>query len=320
MESASTDEQVMKSARAGAPSMEKIWRLRNEVALILVALSLSGAVVIIPRPTYPQILPLPAIDGQQIHAREQEEIRRALSVADGSLDNDARAIGEQVRRVGRTLSTNDFITGPQLEAVRREARALLDREKTASLPAGTEALLNLRALQGQLFLDAVESWRKTGNVTDELRELGGPFHNIARDAWIEEASLSLDQDELRLFFRIHWGKVTGLFGVTPFGPSHEELRRYYFSNLIHPPGAKGDLMSQTLSQIGFVRALAKIEPSYPVLLAEGILQLRLGQSLPALRNLTAHLEKHPDGPWAHIARNHAILAARQADEIAKAGP
>lgn len=310
--------------RPGAPSHsehagQKRWRLRNEVTLTLVALSITGAIVVIPRPTYPQILPLPYVDTQQIRARERAEIQRALSVADGSLDKEARAIGEQFRRLGRTLSLRNSIAGPELDSLRNDAQKLMLRKVKDNSSSGAEALLNLRALQGQLFLDAVLSWQQSGKVSDELRELGGPFHTIAQRSWVEEGKMVLNQDELRLFFRIHWGKLTGLYGVEPFGPSLEELRRYYLSNLTHPPAADGDAMTQIVNQIAFVRALGKVESSYPALLAEGILQLRLGQSLQALQNLKAHLDEHPHGPWAHIARNHMILAARQADEIARAG-
>ena len=320
MEPLTTDDKSTQKSTAGRPRAHKTLRLRNEVALTLVVLSLSGAMVVIPRPTYPQILPLPVIDRQQIGAREQEEIERALSVADGSLDKEARAVGEQVRRLGRTLAERGMAKGPELDALRSDAQRLLLREATDKTASGANALLNLRALQGQLFLDAVEIWRSTGTVNDDLRELGGPFHAIARDAWLNDGNLLLEQDELRLFFRVHWGKLTGLHSIDPFGPSLLELRRYYLSNLEHPPGARDDLMTQTINQIGFVRALGKVDNSYPALLAEGILQLRLGQSLTALENLTAHSREHPDGPWAHIARNHQILAAQNADELSKAVP
>lgn len=318
MEPPTTDNQGAQESALGRAAKRKRFRFRNEVALTLVALSVSGAMVIIPRPTYPEVLPLPNVDRQQISAREQEEIRRALAVADGSLDKEARAVGELVRRLGLALAARNMVAGPELDSLRSDAHKLLLREATDDTPSGAEALLNLRALQGQLFLDAIESWQATGEVNDDLKELGGPFHTIARESWLRDGEFVLQMDELRLFFRVHWGKLTGLHGVDPFGPSLEELRRYYLSNLEHPPGAPGDLMTQTINQIGFVRALGKVESSYPALLAEGILQLRLGQALLALENLQAHLKQHPDGPWTHIARNHQILAARRIDEIANA--
>lgn len=325
MESPSTHHKSALQSAAGPPMEPKIrdrkkMRARNEVVLILVALSISGAMVVVPRPTYPQVLPLPTSERTQIHSREQEEIKRALSVASGSLDKETRAIGEQFRRLGQTLAVHNSFNGPELDALRRDAQRLLLRKAEGATPSGAEALLNLRALQGQLFLDAIQLWQHSGKINDDLRELGGPFHKIAQESWIQEGKLVLNQDELRLFFRMHWGKLTGLYGAEGFGPSLPELRRYYLSNLEHPPGAPSDLVTRTVNQIGFVRALGKVENGYPALLAEGILQLRLGQSLLALKNLKAHLEQHPQGPWAHLARNHLILAARQADEIAKAGP
>lgn len=319
MESPSPDDKSAQKSARRAPSWPKILHLRNEVMLTLVALSISGAMVVIPRPTYPQVLPLPVVDKQQISAREQEEIRRALSALDGSLDKETRAIGEQFRRLGLVLAERHAVTGTKLEVLRKDARELLGREARGDTPSGAEALLKLRALQGQLFLDAVEAWRSTGKLNDDVRELGGPFHTIARESWLEDGRMRLDRDELRLFFRIHWGKLTGLYGVEPFGPSLEELRRYYLSHLVHPPGAPGDLMTRTVNQLGFVRALGKVESSYPATLAEGILELRLGQPERALLALEAHLKAHPNGPWAHLAQNHLLLARRQAGQIAETG-
>lgn len=296
------------------------------MALGFVALTVSGAMVVIPRPTYPQVLPLPVVDTAQIRAREKEEVKRALSVADGSLDKEARAIGEQFRRLGRTLATEHVVTGPRLDVLRKDARDLLARKASAAplgqngTPSGKDALLSLRALQGQLFLDAVAAFESTGEPNDDLKELGGPFHAIARQSWLKDGKMLLNDDELRLLFRVHWGKLTGLYGVEPFGPSLEELRRYYFTNLVHPPGVSGDFLTQTSSQIEFVRALGKVESSYPAALAEGILQLRLGQPVLALENLEAHLAEHPDGEWTHLARNHLILASRQVEAIAESGP
>lgn len=321
MESPSVEHKSAQKSAERTPTWRKILHLRNEVALVLVALSVSGAMVVIPRPTYPQVLPLPSVDTAQIHSREREEIRRALSVADGSLDKETRAIGEQFRRLGRTLATENAVTGPRLDALHKDARTLLARKASPLAPSGQDALLSLRALQGQLFLDSVAAFEATGELNDDLQELGGPFHTIAREAWLKDGKMLLTHDELRLLFRVHWGKLTGLYEVEAFGPSLEELRRYYFTNLVHPPGASGDLMTQAANQIRFVRALGKVDSSYPASLAEGILQLRLGQPVLALENLQAHLVEHPDGEWTHLARNHLILASRQTDALAaEAGP
>ncbi len=320
MESPSTDDRNAKKTSPRARGSSKILRLRNEVALTVVALSLSGAMVVVPRPTYPQILPLPSVDASRASSREREEILLAISVRDGSLDKETRAIGELFRRVGRPPENESRIAGQSLDSLRREVARLRHREASEGILSGTDALLRLRALQGQLFLDAVRHWLDTGKPSSDLQELGGPFVRIASESWLRDGELVLGEDELRLFFRVHWGKVTGLHGAHPFGPSLEEQRRYYASNLEHPAGAPTDLMTRTANQLGFVRALGKVDSDYPVLLSEGILQLRLGQPESAQRSLRAHLDRHPDGPWTHLARNHLILAARQTDAIAQAGP
>ncbi len=319
MESPKTDDQMEKNPPSGAAKSRKILHLRNEVALVGVALSLSGGLVVVPRPTYPQALPLPEVDSRQIRTRENEELRRALSVVDGSLDKEARAIGEQIRRIGYTLSVSRSVDPETLRRLRVDVQKLQGREKTADLPEGIEALLALRALQGQLFLDAIKNWLRDGKPSRDLHELGGPFLSLAREAWLRDDHLVLNDDELRLLFRVHFGKVTGLSETKAFAPSLEELKRYYLTHLEHPPGPRSDVRSQTAAQLRFVRALMKIDSNYPGLLAEGILELRLGRPAQAAASLRAHLTRHPDGAFAHLARNHLLLAKREAAKLSQVG-
>jgi hypothetical protein len=294
--------------------------LRNELIIASIALTVVGTLTVLPRPTYPQVLPLPSVDQVALSSREAEELTRAHAASDGSLDKEVRAVGEQIRRIGTELSWGRAVNSERIGQLQRDVARLLARKGSDELLPGQEGLLRLRALQAQMFLSAAHNWATSGDLTTELRELGGSFHQVASQAWRgENGQFKLTDDELRLFFRIHFGRLAGLHNKHPFGPSLEELRRYYSANLRHPAGLAGDVGVQSAAQISFVRALGKVDPDYPASLAEGILRLRLGQPELALQNLTNHVDAHPDGPWFHLARNHRLLAAQLSQAIDEAG-
>ena len=298
----------------------KNLRIGNASLIALVGLSIVGSLLVIPRPTYPQVLPLPEIDHARAQKREAKEVKRATKVLQGTLSKEARIVGEQFRRLGLVLSDSPRVENKALRSLHLDAAQLAAKAPAEGAPAGVESLLDLRALQAELFLDAVHAWLKSRKVDNELRELGGPFHRVARNSWLDEdGKLALNDNELRLLFRIHWGKVTGLYGKKPFGPTLEELRRYYNTNLQHPHGPGGDTRSKLLGQMGFAKALGDLDPDYPGLLAQGIIQLRMGESIAAANSLKAHLDQHPSGEWSQLARNHHLLAVRQANALSASG-
>lgn len=188
------------------------------------------------------------------------------------------------------------------------------REETAQLlrAGGTEELLELRALQAELFLDEVRRWAETGEEQVELRELGSDFTRVAESSWLDSnRRLLLDDDDLRLLFRIRWGQLTGVHRRQPFGPDLEEFRRYYLRMLEHPPGARDvDPTERAFLQIPTVLALGELDPDYPKDLAHGILLLKTGQAEAATQALTQHLTSSPDGPWTQLAQNYRLAALR----------
>src|SRR5688572_8263589 len=83
---------------AHLPSLPPVsWR----IPLTLCAFLGASFAVLVPRPTYPQTLPLPLIDPTYQQQREEAEIALAASARNDSLAWEIRAIGEQVRRIGR---------------------------------------------------------------------------------------------------------------------------------------------------------------------------------------------------------------------------
>lgn len=266
-----------------------------------------GILIVVPRPTFPESLPLPSIDPEQMKSREQEERARARRVVDGSLSVQVRAVGEQVRRIGALASHSRAVPPTQLKSLDSDVRGLINSNQI-------EALLNLRALQTEMFVQAVRTFEETGEPQRDMEELGGQFALAAQSSWLsDEHQMLLDDNQLRVLFRVQWGRVTGLLAHPKFAPTLEELRRYYAAHLRFPyTPEKGDVHSALLSKLTVVKALGAVDPDYPTTLAQGILQLELGLPIPAEQSFRSFLNTTPTGPWSHIAQNSLRLAARQA--------
>jgi hypothetical protein len=203
------------------------------------------------------------------------------------------------------LATEQQSPESRLAALRQEADVL------ARQPEGTLELLSLRALQAELFLLAVAGWNTSQPAPNEVLELGGPFAGFAAISWADgQGGLVVSRDQLRLFYRVYWGRLTGLSADAAFEPSVDEARRYYRTVLVHPPDTSADQMSQDLARLNYVQALGEVDSSYPSLLAQALLSLRLGQPEKAHRLLTLHLGQHPEGSWTAIARNARLFAAQ----------
>ncbi len=292
----------MKTSEVISSQEKKPSKISSALVLASLALAVVGALVVVPRPTSPHILPLPSVDRDYLQETEKREVARAQQVMNGSLSPALRSVGEQLRRVGFSMAQNHSVEGKLLISLRGDARQLLRAERV-------EELLNLRALQGELFLRAVHEWEKDATRIQDVMELGGSFYRIAQATWrSKDGDIVLLDHELRLFFRLHWGKLTALGNVRSFAPDLEEYRRYYRTNLLYPHGAGPDPTQRKIAQLSFAKALRRLDPQYPGGLAVGMLELELGRFEQAERSLSSYLSVHDNGDWANIARNHLLLA------------
>lgn len=67
------------------------------------------------------------------------------------------------------------------------------------------------------------------------------------------------------------------------------------------------------TDLHLIDQLVLLDPSYPELLAKGILYLGLNEPAHAREALRTHLQLHPDGPYALRARNHLVYALERMD-------
>jgi len=268
--------------------------------VLIVALA---ALVAAPRATEPTLafeLPLPTPNHARLRERAATERLRATEARRHTLAYPVRAVGETIRRIGRAATEG----GGNADAKLADLRVFTVR---ALKEGGTSGLLALRAIQAELFVSACHDAARSGTANDDLRELGGDFHTLARASdWLDTLNLRLTDDELALLFRIRWNELTGLAQHPTFVASLDEQRARYALLLRLPAGA--DSAARLEHQLGYVAALETLDRDYPAALARGVVLYRSGAYEAAATAFRAHLAARRDGPWSLRAGNHLLAA------------
>jgi hypothetical protein len=285
-----------------------------QLGLVAVAVALCALWLALPRPVEPTLLPLPEVD-RRVLARERAEDRaRAREAERVGLPFEARALGELVRRHGAAAAALD---GAAARQARDDARSLI---ASVERRHGYETLRQLRALQSELFLQAVRTsvaFRRPDAKDRELEELGGNFVEKAkRSAWVDSSGdLLFREDELAMLFKLRWTELVGRLDRLELRPKLDEFRLYYRALLEHPEAA-GNAVSpssheQDERRLSYTAALGRIDGDFPLALAQGVLLYRLGRKDQARAAFSGHLAAHQDGPWALRARNYALATLAQ---------
>src|SRR5688572_8588224 len=143
-------------------------RSNGVVLLTTCGLALVAMLIAFPRPTVPQVLPLPRFDPGAIAALDEQEQALAKIAMDGSLPNATRAVGEQLRRLGLRTYQRANIVAAEYTALGRDVSALLKSQRQ-------QELLQLRAVQAELFVQATHESAQRGSPNVDLQELGAEF-------------------------------------------------------------------------------------------------------------------------------------------------
>ncbi len=273
------------------------------VGLWIVFLCALSAALVVPRKVEPDSVPPPVIDRPE-QRRTFEAERQRFELGRAGLPIEVRAVGEALRRVGRAAFEGSETTSQNRKQLHRLLDVALERH-------GPERLLELRALQAELFAQAI-SQRSGDEPTSEQRELGGSLLAIGVGrGWFEPAPLGADDKELRTLFRIYWTDTLGLTQGQPFAPTLNEWRAYYRFLLGRPIGEAPDADGDLQRKLGYVAALAKHDQDYPRHLARGILLYQRGAPAESAGELRMHLEISPDGPWTLRAQNYLAACGAQ---------
>ncbi|MRG97060.1 tetratricopeptide repeat protein [Polyangium spumosum] len=269
--------------------------------LVAVFLAASGALLAVPRSVPPAELPVPLVEPRRLAEVAAEDDARARAAEASPLDADVRALGSLLRAFGRADAGGD-------DAMLAELRRRIGPAAARALAQGDAAVLALRAYQLRSFLREVRRFASTGEATDELVELGGPFADVlTRNGWCEgrpPCVMHMDERAQRASFKLRWNEISGLSG-SALALTLDERRALYGFLLVHPPRGAEDQAAFLLRKID---ELAALDPSYPRELARGVVWYRKGEFGRAAEHLATYLETSPDGPYALRAQNHLRAA------------
>jgi len=288
------------------------WQL-GLLSLCIAGLALALAV---PRQAEPAELPVPKIDPVSVADILGDQTERAQRVRETPLPFEVRAVGEALRGFSSasfTLDEDPVAAGGVL--ARAAARALQLH--------GKEALLDLRAIQTELFLTALKRWEgrrwnESAPAGAELTELAGNFVEKAKlNGWVDDTGrLVMSMTERIVLFRVRWGVLTGLSSMFPFKPSLTEWRIYYRFLLEHPEAPPGaSTAARAARQLAYASALGKLDRDFPMELANGILLFQSMRYPEAMRAFQAHLTQHPTGPYTLRARNFWLSSASRSPSL-----
>lgn len=274
------------------------WRRHLEgwpLAAWVVLVCALSAMLVVPRVVPPVFLPPPRVDRAEQRAAAEREAARAER-ARGGLPYPVRAVGELFRRQQRAALSERALLPQLLGPLRRAAGEAIARH-------GDERLLELRALQTELLVRAFAG--RPAEPPREVRELAGGLLDVGlARGWFVPPPEGADDRELATLFRVHWASVLGLGERHPFAPSLNEWRVYYRFLLRRPVPEPPERDRDLARKLEYVTALAAHDGNYPAHLARGILFYQRGAPAEAALELSAHLERYPDGPWSLRARNH----------------
>jgi TolA-binding protein len=282
-----------------------------------------------PRSTPPESVPLPAVDDRMFAATVADDTSRARGARERRLPPDVLSVGTALRAFQLAAAQHAD------DATMFQTRAELDKVLSAASARGESLprLRDLRAVQLEAFLTEVAAFEHNGQTSRELDELGGTFVERMRNVgWLEGGRFVPTERELRVAFKGMWNAVVR--DASPdLALTLDEQRVLYGLYLRHPhaPEARRDELAASLAQARTeadceraitlkrraaeawraekIRALGRLDPTYPTPYALGVALYRAGQYDLAAQSFQAWLDAHPDGPFALRARNHLKAAA-----------
>lgn len=279
---------------------------------IVLLLAGSAVLIAVPRNASPHHIPAPRIDWATHEANKAEEQALAREAQTEVLDVDVRAVGGELRKYNLAAAQNDQMT-------LMEVRTSLVRAVYKALPQGDRPLQALRAYQAYRFVEELHAWTKSGEVSEELRALGGDFITaLERNAWCgppDESggrTLLMSDDVLVALYKDRWNDLTGLGQNPAFALTVDENRLRFgfllafpFRKKLYGP-AEAELTAFKVGQarLATITKLTAVDPAYPAAYARGIVHFQMGRWELASAAFKQHLEEKEDGPYTLRARNY----------------
>jgi hypothetical protein len=296
------------------------------LALIPVCVAALLGVLLLPRRAPPGDVPLPVADAKALARSAAIDHELAASargesgVAQVPLPAPVRALGSALRQY-HTLEASRSLA--ELGGARHDVEVAFAEARAS----GDEALLRLRAVQLEGFLDEVRRFESTGVESEELEALAGGFvASLTAAGWCEEHRVVPREAALRTMFKQMWNTFLGLEGQPAFEPTLDEERAVYalYLSTPHPTpkmraaldaARRGAVDAKTCEgvregeraaveqwRLERIARLEAIDPSYPAAYARGIASFRLGDYAGATVAFRGWLMAHPEGPFSLRAR------------------
>jgi hypothetical protein len=314
-------EQALAEARAPAPAKSSRW-----LALIPVTAAALMFLLMVPRATPPEDVPLPQVDGVALRAAVADDTARAAKARANRLPTDVLAVGSALRALNKVMAAKDSEGVAPARAVLDDAlRGLNARE----LKEVVDQLKTLRAIHVEEFLTEVSRFESTGQASAELLELGGSFIERMTDAgWVKGRDVLLDDAQRRAAFKLVWTAMVGGDRAPELALALDEQRALYTLYLSRPHvpdaerssfeglrrNAATDEECRTLAakerlaaeawRADKIKKLGEIDPAYPTSYALGVAYYRAGRYDMSMNAFRTWLDAHPDGPLTLRARNH----------------
>jgi hypothetical protein len=291
------------------------WLEGWELALPAVGIALLSLLVSLPQPTLPKYLPLPTFAPEALDAARERLVAEATVAKRNQLPFSIRSIGEHFRQIGRRIHLGHGLSVDAQTRYQALVRRIL-------LDEGPNPLRQLRAVQTELFVAALDEYEGTGIANDDLAELGGevldvfeekklthPIYETAQKESTQTQSapprsvrtrirILLSTDERRAVFLLRWTELSGLNDVP-------ELRLEPTWVIL----ALGRRLRPPLAQLGpselkVIERINEVDPTYPTAVAKGLLFAQLGAYEAASLSFSEFLAQNPNAPYSHRAKNH----------------
>jgi hypothetical protein len=281
--------------------------------------------LLMPRATAPEAVPLPATDLRVVRQIARADDARAEAAERERLPSDVLAVGGALRALnGAEVRGVD-------EAGIADMRRALDgtlRDLAQRKDVGPD-LIALRALQTRRFLDALARWEATGETSDDFYDLAAAFVTRAVDAgWVDGRRVIVGEAERRVMFKTVWNALAGMEQSRALALTLDEQRVLYTFYFQHPrtpesrrlaleterraattpelcARANAEQARQAeLWRVDKIRRFGEIDPSYPTLYALGVAYYRAGRYEQSADAFATFARQNPSGPYALLARNH----------------
>jgi hypothetical protein len=303
------------------------------LALIPMAVGLVFGLLLAPRRSAPEEVPLPMADAREIARVARADHELAEQGRHEPLPGAVRALGSALRQF-HALEARDADARELGGARRAVDSALID-----ALPGGTSDLVRLRAIQLEAFLDEVRGFVAKGEQSEELRALAGGFvRSMKTEGWCDGHTLAPAPPVLRVMFKEMWNAFLGLDSTRDLQPTLDERRILYAFYLSHPHPSKASRDAIAAARRGArdadacraiaeaeraaveswrlerITRLAAIDPVYPADYARGVANFRRGDYRGAADAFRAWLGAHSEGPLTLRAQNY-LRAAVDANRV-----